>query len=237
VCATGTAVRGQLHKPPEKPAPVAEPRPEPEPRRSIGRRTVALAALVAAIVACAAVGIVLGSVVSSTGDRDAPSTTAAVRTQLRPKPAPDVRPAHSRSIRLVAGAAFDPLGDGDEHSDIVPLALDRDPSTAWSSEDYRALNKAGVGFVVDAKRPVSPTRLTLKIPTPGFALAVYGARRTRTPRSLDGWTKLGAKAGVKRNTSVALDAEGDRYRHLLLWVTSLPPGGGPVKVAEVRLRV
>ena len=77
----------------------------------------------------------------------------------------------------MAGAAFDPLGDGDEHSDIVPLALDRDPSTAWSSEDYRALNKAGVGFVVDAKRPVSPTRLTLKIPTPGFAL-----RRTRRGR-------------------------------------------------------
>ena len=76
---------------------------------------------------------------------------------------------------MLAGAAFDPLGDGDEHSDIVPLALDGDPSTAWSSEDYRALNKAGLGFVVDAKRPVSPTRLTLKIPTPGFALAVYGA--------------------------------------------------------------
>ena len=80
----------------------------------------------------------------------------------------------------MAGAAFDPLGDGDEHSDIVPLALDGDPSTAWSSEDYRALNKAGVGFVVDAKRPVSPTRLTLKIPRP--ASRWRSAARDERPR-------------------------------------------------------
>jgi hypothetical protein len=46
-----------------------------------------------------------------------------------------------------------------------------------------------------------------------------------------------ANGATKEEVCATGTAEGDRYRHLLLWVTSLPPGGGPVKVAEVRLRV
>jgi hypothetical protein len=243
VFAVDPAIPRKLRTPPEaeavrEPERIAEPgaRPEPEPKRSISRRALSLAILVGAIIACAATGIVIGSVVSSTGDRDASVLTATIRSQPKPKPQPQApkRAAKPTSVPLAPGGAFDPLGDGDEHSNLVPLALDGDPSTAWSSEDYLALNKAGVGFYVDSGRPVSPTRLTLKTPTPGFALAVYGASRKRVPRSLDGWTRLGAKASVTRKTNLALG--GNRYRHLLLWITSLPPGGGAVKVSEVRLR-
>ena len=74
----------------------------------------------------------------------------------------------------------------------------------------------------------------MKTPTPGFSLEVYGAKAAKAPRSLHGWTKLGAIARTTRKTSLAL--AGNRSRHLLLWITSLPPGGGAVKISEVRLR-
>jgi hypothetical protein len=218
---------------PPTPSPSSQNEPAERPR--FARRALAFAGLVAAIVACAAVGIVLGSVVSSTSDRSAPRTTRTVPTTTRPAP-PRAVERVPRVVSLAPGGAFDPLGDGDEHSKLVPLAVDGDTSTGWSSEDYQALNKAGVGFYVDPERSVSPARLTLKTPTPGFALEVYGAKGTRAPHSLDGWMRLGAKATVKRNTRVPLDAARNRYRHLLLWITSLPPGGGAVKVSEVRLR-
>jgi hypothetical protein len=89
---------------------------------------------------------------------------------------------------------------------------------------------------VDAGRPVAPTELRIRTPTPGFGLEVYGAGAIKAPRALDGWTKLGAKQAVKRNARVALDAKREGYRHILLWVTSLPPGGGAVKIADVRVR-
>jgi eukaryotic-like serine/threonine-protein kinase len=240
----GEAERVGGAEPVGEPEPVGESEPvgaptspssqaEPAARPRLARRVLALAGLIAAIAACAAVGIVFGSVVSSTGDREAPVTTATVPIEPRLAPPRAVKRV-PQVVSLAPGAAFDPLGDRDEHSGLVPLALDGDPSTAWSSEDYRALNKAGVGFYVDLERPVSPTRLTLRTPTPGFALAVYGAKGTRAPRSLAGWTRLGAKTNVRRTTSLALT--GDRYRRLLLWITALPPGGGAIKVSELRLR-
>ena len=244
--------------PPPVPEPVPEPQspapPEPHSgaQRHLGRRMIGTAGLVGAILAVGAVGIVVGSVVSTAGDTDTSATTARAHARTAAPaqpptsaPAPTApatstpvdRPAvAAKRIALTAGGSYAPLGDGSEHADLVALATDGNPSTAWSSEDYQALNKAGVGFYVDPERSVSPARLTLKTPTPGFAIEVYGAKGTRAPHSLDGWTRLGVKATVKRNTRVALDAARNRYRHLLLWITSLPPSGGAVKVSEVRLR-
>ena len=246
--------------PPPEPQTPPEPEPQsaapPEPhggaQRHLGRRMIGTAGLVGAILAVGAVGIVVGSVVSTAGDTDTSATTARAHAGTAgPAQPPTSAPAPTapatsapvdgpavaaKRIALTAGGAYDPLGDGSEHADLVPLATDGNPSTAWSSEDYQALNKAGVGLYVNPKHAVSPTRLTVTTPTPGFSAQVYGAAGAATPEALSGWTKLATVKNVKRVKAVKLDASGRAYRHVLLWITSLPPKGGTVEVSELSLR-
>src|SRR5262249_5138299 len=58
--------------------------------------------------------------------------------------------ARLTAISLGSNAAhdFDPLGDHTEHATQTPAALDNDPSTFWSTENYigGTLNKPGVGI-------------------------------------------------------------------------------------------
>jgi hypothetical protein len=233
--------------PEPEPDPEPEPEPDPEPppaaRRPLGRRAVALAGLVGAILACAAGGIVLGSVVSSAGDKDPIRTLGTEGNGTPPPTATSPRtntaahsPALGPTIPLGPGGDYDPDGDRAEHPDLLVLATDGNPSTAWSTEDYQALNKSGVGMYVDPRGARAPTRMTLKTPTPGFSIEVYGSNRNRAPLSLAGWTKLGSRTGVKRTQGIRLDSAGTRFRHVLVWVTALPPGGGGVKLSEVTLR-
>ena len=260
----GTPETVEQTLPPPEPQTPPEPEPEPEPQsvatpappggapRHLGRRKIGTAGLVGAILAVGAVGIVVGSVVSTAGDTDTSATTARAHARTaapaRPPtsaPAPtapatstpvDTPAVAAKRIPLTAGGSYDPLGDGSEHADLVPLATDGDPSTAWSSEDYQALNKAGVGLYVNPKHAVSPTRLTITTPTPGFSAQVYGADGAAAPKALSGWTKLATVKNVKRVKAVKLDAAGRAYRHVLLWITSLPPKGGAVEVSELSLR-
>lgn len=239
--------------PPEpEPQSAAPPQPHGGAQRHLGRRMIGTAGLVGAILAVGAVGIVVGSVVSTAGDTDTSATTARAHARTAgPAQPPTSAPAPTapatsapvdgpavaaKRIALTAGGAYDPLGDGSEHADLVPLATDGNPSTAWSSEDYQALNKAGVGLYVNPKHAVSPTRLTVTTPTPGFSAQVYGAAGAATPKALSGWTKLATVKNVKRVKAVKLDASGRAYRHVLLWITSLPPKGGAVEVSELSLR-
>jgi len=239
--------------PPEpEPQSAAPPQPHGGAQRHLGRRMIGTAGLVGAILAVGAVGIVVGSVVSTAGDTDTSATTARAHARTAgPAQPPTSAPAPTapatsapvdgpavaaKRIALTVGGAYDPLGDGSEHADLVPLATDGNPSTAWSSEDYQALNKAGVGLYVNPKHAVSPTRLTVTTPTPGFSAQVYGAAGAATPEALSGWTKLATVKNVKRVKAVKLDASGRAYRHVLLWITSLPPKGGAVEVAELSLR-
>jgi len=239
--------------PPEpEPQSAAPPQPHSGAQRHLGRRMIGTAGLVGAILAVGAVGIVVGSVVSTAGDTDTSATTARAHARTAgPAQPPTSAPAPTapatsapvdgpavaaKRIALTAGGAYDPLGDGSEHADLVPLATDGNPSTAWSSEDYQALNKAGVGLYVNPKHAVSPTRLTVTTPTPGFSAQVYGAAGAATPKALSGWTKLATVKNVKRVKAVKLDASGRAYRHVLLWITSLPPTGGTVEVSELSLR-
>ena len=241
----------QSDAPPE-PQSVAPPEPEPQsaappvppsgaPRR-LGRRMIGTAGLVGAILAVGAVGIVVGSVVSTAGDTDTSATTVRphVRTASPAQPptsAPaPTAPATSTPVdRPAVTAKRIPLTAGGSY-DLVPLATDGDPSTAWSSEDYQALNKAGVGLYVNPKHAVSPTRLTITTRTPGFSAQVYGADRATAPKAISGWTQLAAVKNVKRVKAVKLAAAGRAYRHVLLWITSLPPKGGAVEVSELSLR-
>jgi hypothetical protein len=248
-------------EPPPEPTPFPAPEPEPAPpaaraaspampatedfkpgqrrKRPLARRALALAGLVGAILACAAVGIVLGSVLSASDDPTVSVPAPPSRAPAPPEPV-HVRAARATSaghpVALTAGGDYDPDGDGAERPETLALSVDGDPATPWSTEDYGRLDKPGVGMYVDPRSPAIPTRLTIKTPTPGFAVEVYGSDQVRAPRALSGWTKLGGRPNVKRTQGIRLDSAGNRFRHVLVWIVSLPPGMTAAKLGELVLR-
>ena len=61
-------------------------------------------------------------------------------------------PAGDLNVTLKAVSDYDPLGADGEHPDLVDLATDGDPATAWTTEDYLSFDKDGVGIMLDAGR-------------------------------------------------------------------------------------
>src|SRR4051812_46878259 len=91
---------------------------------------------------------------------------AAHHTQRGTGAGPGIhRPPGSVEVSLARDAAhdYDPYGGDGEHPDQTPAALDRNPTTFWSTETYSGgLSKPGVGIYVDAKPRVAATRMTIR---------------------------------------------------------------------------
>ncbi|MGN6472718.1 MAG: hypothetical protein ACTHK4_03590 [Mycobacteriales bacterium] len=123
--------------------------------------------------------------------------------------------------------SFDPNGNGSEDPGGVGLAVDDDPSTAWTTDVYRGSArfgglKDGVGLLLDLGRPktVDTARLLLSAPgadielragpnPPGKATDLpLVASRNASPASLT--LQLGSRV---------------RARYWLVWITSLPRSG------------
>jgi hypothetical protein len=151
-------------------------------------------------------------------------------------------PEGTRNVSVRASAAhdFDPLGDGEEHSEQASRTVDRDNATAWSTENYTAgfegANKSGVGIYIDAKPRVAAVELQLQTPTPGWEATIYAAPPGPVPKGFpDGWTKVGGGPVESRNQRFKLSTDGTAYRYYLVWITQLPPGEQNVEIAEIRL--
>jgi serine/threonine-protein kinase len=145
-------------------------------------------------------------------------------------------------VRLADATAFDPEGDGDEHSDEAALAVDGNPTgTAWPTETYLgALGKAGVGIYVEAEKPVEATELELRLAEGGADVEIYAAPgATEAPEDLDGWTLIGEESDVGARGTIALDPL-SRSSLYLVWFTKLPPAeddpdGLRAEVSDIRL--
>lgn len=152
-------------------------------------------------------------------------------------PATAAAPA-ATPVALAGATAFDPLGDGDEHGDEAGLAVDGDPSTAWTTSTYSRADfgglKAGVGLVVELAEPAALRRLEVTTPTPGWQAEVYLA--DAAARSLPAW---GSPVGSldARGRDAAVDLGGRRAGAVLIWLTSLGRDGGGfgAEIAEVRV--
>ena len=145
--------------------------------------------------------------------------------------------APAKPVALIAAKDFDPAptGDGVEHPDEVGNAIDRDRSTAWSTETYNrgVLPKPGVGLYVSAGSPVAAKKLEVLSDTAGFSAKVYAAPTPAT--DLAGWGRPIARLSGKNKEIVTLrDPTEARYRSYLIWIDKLPPGG-LVRLTEVRL--
>jgi len=86
-------------------------------------------------------------------------------------------------------STFDPGGDGEERDDLVPLALDGDMNTAWTTVCYDNQylgGKRGTGVVLDLG-VASTGMFTAAIGSAPYQVAVYGAPDGARPTTLSAW--------------------------------------------------
>jgi serine/threonine-protein kinase len=147
--------------------------------------------------------------------------------------APDVAP-----VALVSAQDFDPEGTSGEHPEEVELAIDDDPDTAWTTEDYETADygKSGVGLIVETGRDVTPAAIEINTPDPGWAMTVY-ASTGGPPEALEGWTELGQVEEVTDGDRLALDIADQAFRYFLIWSTSptKTDDGYGASISEVRV--
>ncbi len=149
-------------------------------------------------------------------------------------------PAKLHNVSLTGDAAhdYDPYGMDGEHPEQTQFAIDRDPSSTWSTENYdaQALQKPGVGLYLDAKPSVRAKALTNQTPTPGFDVQILVAR-SGPPATAPGhgWMLVGSQNGLRSRQTIPLDTAGQRFRYYLVWITKLPPGQKRVQISELAL--
>jgi hypothetical protein len=196
--------------------------------RGTGARGSATARLLAAAGLVALLGGMLAIVMSARED-DAASPAAVKTTEVTPVTKPVVKPPPAAVVIKVAGAgAYDPEGDKSENGGDARLATDGKATTAWETERYRStFHKSGVGLVLDAGRPVKASRVVVTTKTPGYAAQVQAGNSLGGPFS----PVSGSKTTTAR-TAFALKPR--RARYLVIWITSMPPGG-VAAVNEVRV--
>ena len=134
---------------------------------------------------------------------------------------------------LRAVTAYDPFGSppGQEHNAAAPKATDRDPNSYWETESYHssfvAIGKKGVGLVLDAGKDVQLKQFGFATQTPGFTAVIRGGDSRSGPFP----DFLSASQTAQSQTQFEL--HGGKHRYYLLWITSLPPSNGTVRINEV----
>ncbi|MGI8903948.1 MAG: protein kinase domain-containing protein [Solirubrobacteraceae bacterium] len=160
------------------------------------------------------------------------ATRAHHGTGKLPQPAPSHAPAQVALCQSCAHG-YNPLGTPkQEHPADAGLAVDNNPNTAWTTQNYYSaqLGKAGVGIYVDASPGTSARVLQIRTSTPGWNATIY-ARNDTPPVDHGppaGWARLAATTNIGRTQRISLAAAGVRYRYYLVWITGL---GGHMRLA------
>ncbi|HEX8645421.1 MAG TPA: protein kinase [Thermoleophilaceae bacterium] len=146
------------------------------------------------------------------------------------------------AVPLRAARDHDPFGDdSSEHPEQARFAIDDDPETTWSTEQYSAGlgGKRGVGIYLDAGTPVAARRLDVRTPTPGFEVQVYGSNQAPFadpgPEAFTRWGQPLAQKQVDAKRSIAIDTRGRTLRYYLVWIVKLPPTGEKAEIGTLRL--
>jgi eukaryotic-like serine/threonine-protein kinase len=144
-------------------------------------------------------------------------------------------------IQLAGAASFDPLGDGWEHDDLVPLAIDGNTDTSWHTEHYDVgtwSRKEGVGLVVVLDRDASIHELEVVSTTNGWAAEIYLAPDPDRPTLADWGEPVATRAAITQGAAT-FEIGGRDARALLVWLTDLgeaPPNALRMHINDVTVR-
>jgi hypothetical protein len=144
-----------------------------------------------------------------------------------------------RRLDVTRVRAFDPPpGDGEEHDEQVPLVVDRNPSTSWTTMNYYDpinLLKDGVGLVLDLGAPADVSEVVIRAEGGPTDLEVRVARSRAT--TLGGFSEFD-RTGNATGTTALRVAQPVRARYVLVWLTDLPKVGGNYlgEISEITVR-
>ncbi len=153
-----------------------------------------------------------------------------------------------RQVKIDGVKDYDPDGDGKEDSSTVGFAIDGNPTTtAWSTEHYDTDTFAGtktgadpgVGLYVTTASKVSPAKMIVRTPTPGWDAQVFAAT-SGPPADVSGWgPQIGAVGDASSREEIDLTPTRPA-RYFLLWFTkaaaaSDQPGRFQVEISDIQL--
>lgn len=218
-------------RPLDRPAEAAA-EPGPSPWRRWSWRVVPPVVVIAIGLTGWAVGSELGRV---------PSSARQQQAQLPPAKAsaPGGGKAHLVWRQAPAAVGFDPEGDGEENDDEAGLAVDRDRTTAWTTDLYHGDShlgglKSGVGLLLDLGKPRSVQVAALALSAAGSDVEIRAG--DQAPTAVSDLPLVGRQDQAPQRTKLSFDHP-VRARYWLVWFTNLPPdnGGFRVGVVEVAL--
>ena len=217
--------------------PVDAPEPPPvAPGPSLWRRWSWRVLPPVAVLAIGVIGWAVGSELGRV-----PSTARQPHLRLPPATAsaPDQGRAELVWSKAPTVTSFDPEGDGTENDDATGLAVDRDPTTFWSTSVYRDNPnfgglKSGVGILVDLGRPRSVRLAELALTQDGAVVELRAGNQQ--PNEAVDLPVVASTADGRSRTRLDIDPAVSA-RFWLVWFTSVPrdDGGYGVGVAEVAL--
>jgi hypothetical protein len=127
-------------------------------------------------------------------------------------------------VPVASAQVYDPTGDPDNPGRLN-RAFDNDPSSGWSTYDYRSpfpALKPGVGIMVSFAAPVQLAALTIGSPSNGTELQI---RSAPSPTAQFAQTvQIGAASITQASTTVSLSGS-QPVQNVLLWITKLGGGG------------
>jgi len=147
----------------------------------------------------------------------------------------------SAATASVTASAFDPLGDGTENPDLVKFAVDNDPATSWTTEQYATFPdgaKTGVGLVLDLNGEYDVQKVIVETQQAGWGAAVYVSVRPASALTTLGQWGPALAVGSDLDRSHTFTFPGAKARSVLLWLTQLPTGDNGqhyVDLSEVKV--
>ncbi|MFC5066334.1 protein kinase family protein [Actinomycetospora atypica] len=158
----------------------------------------------------------------------APPATQATVPTVPPPPAP------AGPVQLASIAVYDPSGNPDNPGQ-VGRAADNDPSTAWSTSDYRQQFpglKPGIGLMTTFRAPSRVSQVVVRSTSPGTTIEIRAASAPNVPVAQ---TQLLGTGTVSGDTTTIPVQAGAPTSNLLVWVTGLgqSDGGYSSEIAEV----
>ena len=207
---------------------VPEPGPDPARRRKlrIGVTALVLATLaILGFVTYQVITVVAGGGSSGPPVVVIPETAAPapapVPAPASPSPAPvSPPPVAGGPVQLSSVAVYSPAGSPDNPTRIN-RAADNDPSTTWSTSEYRqqlpAL-KPGIGMMSTFTAPASVASVTVRSPSPGTRIEVRSAPTADVPLAQ---TQLLGAGQVEGDQLVIPLQAAPPTGNLLIWITAL----------------
>lgn len=189
----------------------------------------------------AASGASAAPTTDDTDDTDDATQSSAVAggtdAEEQTEAAPTTEDPPLEPIDLAGITSYDPEGDGDERNDVVDLAIDGDPETAWNSHTYLAADwgnlKSGVGLLVDLGQSQPVSEVELNFPQGDYAVTVY----VTDEESREGATSIGSSDDASGATTFTAE-QPVTGRYVLIWFSRAwdGPDGEIVYVSEITVK-